>query len=1003
MEKKIYSIHFKEIIKLSLVLATLFMSSMVFGQGPANGLKLYYDFTSVSGTSVPDVTANGLNGTLMGAATVATGKLGNGVSCPAVTDYILLPNGITNGLTDFTVATWVNVTALNQWGRIFDFGSNTNYYMFLTTKSGSGKPRFAFKNNGGEQAIDGNSVFPTGTWVHVAVTCKYTAGVGVGTLYINGAVAGTNNNITITPAMLDPTTQNYIGKSQWPDPALAGTVDEFRIYNRAVSSDEILVMAGFSTELKNQYNALTLSGLSSVKTKLTLPVTMGSGGVTVYWKSSNKGVIDTLGNVTQPVTYDRTVVLSATLKLNTDSLVKTFIATVPATNPPVSPLLAKWSFKDKDISTKDGVVTVKDESGSGLVGTLKDVASIRTIGKDTAYNVLDLGNNKGYFDMDTVIGKHFYGLNNYTIGAYFRVDSDYVDINKDGNFLWTLSNTYNIDSAKNGYIIGILHNEQHRIATTWYQGDQGTNGGADPSKGTWHHFAYSQNGTSGNLYIDGVLAASTTVTLFPSDALSIAGRVGTRYNWIGRSPYTNDKWLRKTLVYDFELYSIPMSVSDLNDPTNMGSIADTIGALNRAYQKNKGFPPSLTAEWEKLSLGDLSNVTVDVPLPLKGAVDTTVKIRWASTRPGALDTTGVVIRPDYVNATVTLTATLTRGTYTLTKVFPATVVAAAGTEYTSDLLLNYNFAGNLVSGTTVSDAAEKHFSGTLMNGATVDTIGKSTKFNVLNLRNDTAYFDMGTECGKVIYGLNDYTISVFFLIDSTKTNLNDNGNFIYTFANSSNAVDDRNGYIFGRATHLDHCVSSKAWDWNDGNFATGGRPTKTDSSKFHHMVYTQKGTYGTVYFDGDTTNTGSRTFTNLPSVALPKPGFTGTLFNWLGKSCYVSDKYLGQALIADFKLYKKALTFDEVQAMQTETQKLNDAYKGIINAVPTIAANTFYINTSIPGQIKIENLKENAKVAVYNLLGQKVVEVKNINAPISLKSGIYIVQVDNNVTKVYVE
>ncbi len=76
-------------------------------------------------------------------------------------------------------------------------------------------------------------------WTHVAVTLSGS----VGTLYINGTVAGTNSAMTLTPSSLGSTTLNYIGKSQWNDPYLNGSVDEFQIYPRALSSTEVTALA----------------------------------------------------------------------------------------------------------------------------------------------------------------------------------------------------------------------------------------------------------------------------------------------------------------------------------------------------------------------------------------------------------------------------------------------------------------------------------------------------------------------------------------------------------------------------------------------------------------------------------------------------------------------------------------------------------------------------------------------------------------------------------------
>ena len=64
-------------------------------------------------------------------------------------------------------------------------------------------------------------------------------------------------------------------------------------------------------------------------------------------------------------------------------------------------------------------------------------------------------------------------------------------------------------------------------------------------------------------------------------------------------------------------------------------------------------------------------------------------------------------RPDYFDFNVTLTATLFKNGQFVTKSFPATVLAKSGTQFSNDLLVNYDFAPARVSGSIITDAAEK--------------------------------------------------------------------------------------------------------------------------------------------------------------------------------------------------------------------------------------------------------------------------------------------------------
>ena len=68
------------------------------------------------------------------------------------------------------------------------------------------------------------------------VTLKGNSGI----LYVNGLPVGTNNAMTLRPGNLGNTTNNFLGRSQFgADPYLNGVLDEFRIYNVALSANEI--------------------------------------------------------------------------------------------------------------------------------------------------------------------------------------------------------------------------------------------------------------------------------------------------------------------------------------------------------------------------------------------------------------------------------------------------------------------------------------------------------------------------------------------------------------------------------------------------------------------------------------------------------------------------------------------------------------------------------------------------------------------------------------------
>jgi len=209
---------------------------------PSSSLQAYLKFDEASGTSAADATGNGWIGTLVNSPTWVTGYSNNAVNLSSgSSQYVTLPAGVVSNLNDFTISAWVNQSSISTWSRIFDFGTGQSVYMFLAPRNGQNNLiRFAITvgGGGGEQHIDGTAALPTGVWKHVAVTLSGSKGV----LYVDGVPVGTNSAMTLTPASLGNTTQNYIGKSQYNDPYLNGQVDEFRIYRTALSASEVATL-----------------------------------------------------------------------------------------------------------------------------------------------------------------------------------------------------------------------------------------------------------------------------------------------------------------------------------------------------------------------------------------------------------------------------------------------------------------------------------------------------------------------------------------------------------------------------------------------------------------------------------------------------------------------------------------------------------------------------------------------------------------------------------------
>jgi fibronectin type 3 domain-containing protein len=214
-------------------------------------LALHLKFDETGGTIAADSSLRGENATLVNGPTFTSGEISNALKfASSSSQYATLPTGVLDGLTNCTIMGWVKLNTVSTWQRIFDFGTGTTNYMFLTTQFGTGgsadKLRFAIRTPGvpenAANRLDGSLTTPIGSWAHFAVVLSGSTG----RLYLNGSQVAISTTMTLNPSSLGTTTANYLGKSQFPDPYLNGSLDDFRIYNRALTAGEIAL---FQTRL----------------------------------------------------------------------------------------------------------------------------------------------------------------------------------------------------------------------------------------------------------------------------------------------------------------------------------------------------------------------------------------------------------------------------------------------------------------------------------------------------------------------------------------------------------------------------------------------------------------------------------------------------------------------------------------------------------------------------------------------------------------------------------
>ncbi len=184
-----------------------------------------------------------------GVVIVKPTSLGSHIKLPGTQNgYLTIPNTLAN-TNDFTFETWINLKSYDTWARIFDFGLDVQKYFLLTAASAPNqKPMFVITvaGNPNEKRMESNVKIPLNKWTHIAISIK--GSTGEGKMYMDGVEVASSSTLTLTPASLPPTSNNYIGRSQYSfDPLLNAELDEMRFWDVARTPAQII--ESFTTRL----------------------------------------------------------------------------------------------------------------------------------------------------------------------------------------------------------------------------------------------------------------------------------------------------------------------------------------------------------------------------------------------------------------------------------------------------------------------------------------------------------------------------------------------------------------------------------------------------------------------------------------------------------------------------------------------------------------------------------------------------------------------------------
>jgi hypothetical protein len=212
------------------------LEDMNAGRPAQNKPVAYWKFNEGYGTTVYDSAGNN-NGTINGASWTNDGKFGKGLSFDGVDDYVGISNNISiNPDSAITVSTWIKPTSLSSEVHLVRKGSPDQYGLRID----AGKLEVHIDGNnscgGSYSLLTGNNNLEINEWQYVAFTFSEESDQVV--TYING---DRDNSVIYTGCLPSSSSQLSVGKNIFggAEGVFNGKIDEVKIYNYALSEDEI--------------------------------------------------------------------------------------------------------------------------------------------------------------------------------------------------------------------------------------------------------------------------------------------------------------------------------------------------------------------------------------------------------------------------------------------------------------------------------------------------------------------------------------------------------------------------------------------------------------------------------------------------------------------------------------------------------------------------------------------------------------------------------------------
>ena len=226
---------------LILSILVVFSISLVYAvEEPEESLILYMSFDTIDGKETIDHSLYGNNGEMINGPKHVKGKFGKALEFNGADSYIEIPHHESlNVDKNVTVMAWINPERIagpddSQWHGILAKGNNPRSYSWWIEKNSKCMHLSVGPPNGGGSVCRGGEI-QINEWQHVVAQVDN----GTHRYWINGQKVGEVGNKPDPPGAED-TSPVVIGTAGGGNKRyFLGMMDEVRIWNRALSEEEV--------------------------------------------------------------------------------------------------------------------------------------------------------------------------------------------------------------------------------------------------------------------------------------------------------------------------------------------------------------------------------------------------------------------------------------------------------------------------------------------------------------------------------------------------------------------------------------------------------------------------------------------------------------------------------------------------------------------------------------------------------------------------------------------